>query len=63
MADDLKLQNIPVAYVPFFLAWDCNMLPDQLGKHEVEDLGSGRVMVLLASHNITSNILIIVDQS
>lgn len=47
--------NFPDDYLPYFLAYDCNLLPDPLGKHEIDDLGGDEWQVLLASHNITSS--------
>lgn len=44
-------------YLPWFIAWDLNFLPDAEAMHELEDLGGDNYMILLASHNIQSNVL------
>jgi len=54
--------HYPLEYLPFLLAWDMNLLPDAEGKHEVEALADNHAMILLASHNVTSNILIKYDR-
>ena len=54
--------HYPLDYLPFFIAWDLNFLPDDQGKHEVEALADNHAMILLASHNVTSNVLIKYDR-
>jgi len=53
----------PASYYPWLLAWDYNFLPDDEGKHEVEELPDDKIMVLLASFNVRSNCLFLCDQN
>jgi len=55
--------HFPDEYLPYHLAWDLNLLPDEEGKHEHDDLGAGKHQVLLASHNIVSCIWIEYDKN
>lgn len=49
-------------YIPWGIAYDYNFLPDPEAMHELDDLGGDEYMLLLASHNVTSNALFIFDR-
>lgn len=49
----------PDVYLPWYVAWDCNFLPDVDCKHENLEASDDQRMIILGSNTINSRCLFI----